>query len=63
MDDRLLVADEEEGMLGVEEARNRDWATYCAAELISFERIDCLYAVDVTEVVGCIEVAVAEKLK
>ena len=40
-----------------------DWASNDSAELIAFERVDGFYAVDVAEVVGGIEDAVADELE
>jgi hypothetical protein len=53
----LLVAEEEEGVVA------EDGATNDAAELIAFERVDRFDAVDVAEVVGGIEDAVADELE
>ena len=40
--DRLLIADKEERMFGLEETGNLDRSTDRATELIAFEWIDCL---------------------
>ena len=53
----LLVAEEEEGVVAP------DGAADYAAELIALERVDGFYAVDVAEVVGCVEDAVADELE
>src|ERR1700684_2406644 len=65
MNDRPLVSEEEERLVGLVEVRNAERAAHCAAKLVALERVDGLAVGGgvIAEVRCCIQVAIADELE
>ena len=53
--DGPLIPNKEERLVAVKQVGYRDRAADRAAELVPLERVDCLYAVDIAEIIRRVE--------